>query len=147
MDVIGKSFHSRGKLRRISDQPAWRVPSLRLPARINDNVLVACVLHAAGSNIIRHRPNLPFIDGEVKCIPRVPTHWRSRRETVFYSERPRRCAKPDPTQSQDQPDSISGRQLEPQITQSYAHLQSHNCITYFAVLLSMQNEAQMACAI
>src|SRR6267154_3034478 len=82
MDVVGKSFDTGGESFRVGDDVSGSV-AVELPAIVNDNVLVAGVLHAAANESVGGGLDEILVDVAGEAIPTVPAHRRSASQTVF----------------------------------------------------------------
>src|SRR6266404_310035 len=102
MDVVGKSFDTGGESFRVGDDVSGSV-AVELPAIVNDNVLVAGVLHAAANESVGGGLDEILVDVAGEAIPTVPAHGRSESQTVFQGAPGRNGNQKREKQKQDQP--------------------------------------------
>ena len=83
MHIICQCFHSIGKTFGIDLYISFFVSSY-LPAVVDDQVFIACILHACGNHGVRHFFDELFAHIASEFVPAVPSHRRSLCQCVKY---------------------------------------------------------------
>src|SRR5512133_1699605 len=83
MDVICEGFDTRGKMFGTGLNESKTVTD-PMPAVINDDILIPCILHSGSYQGISHIPDHFFIHVAGKFIPAVPTHRRSESQVLKF---------------------------------------------------------------
>ncbi len=90
MNVVGQCLDAGGELLRVDDDVAFGIAA-GLPAVIDDDVLISCVLHTVGGHLVgclAHDLLVQTFAG--KFVPAVPPHRRGSRQTIVERNARRR---------------------------------------------------------